>query len=158
MADSAQLFLHGFDEAMRRAELEGATPAERERNRRRVEVAYEITSAVPSSEDLAFLHSGLCQTHLPRSRPSSNRAVWLRTAGRFKLAIQPGLLVPEKRSAPRSVEIDDEDLYCGVPYGPKARLILIWLQSEGGEESRSQHGSIDVGLDQVTRPPGDWRP
>src|SRR5689334_254875 len=113
MADSTQLLLLGFEKAMRLAELEGATPAQRERNRRRVEIAYEINSALPSPEDLAFLHSGLCQTHLPRSRPASNRAVWLRQSGRFKLVIQPGLLVPEGRSSPRAAEIDDETLYCG---------------------------------------------
>jgi hypothetical protein len=131
MADSAQLILLGFDEALRRAELESTTPAERERNRRRVEIAFEIGSALPTSEDLAFLHSGLCQTHLPRSRPTSNRSVWLRQSGRFKLIIQPGLLVPEGRNSSRAAELDDERFYCGVPYGPKARLILIWLQSEG---------------------------
>jgi Plasmid encoded RepA protein len=131
MADSAQLLLLGFEEAMRRAHIEGATPAERERNRRRVEVAFEINSALPSPDDLAFLHSGLCQTHLPRSRPSSNRSVWIRQSGRFKLVIQPGLLVPEGRNSTRATEVDDENFYCGVPYGPKARLILIWLQSEG---------------------------
>lgn len=31
----------------------------------------------------------------------------------------------------RAAEVDDEGLYCGVPYGSRARLILIWLQSEG---------------------------
>jgi hypothetical protein len=31
----------------------------------------------------------------------------------------------------RAAEIDDDRQYCGVPYGSKARLILIWLQSEG---------------------------
>jgi len=131
MGDSAQLLLLGFDEAMRRADLEGATAAERERNRRRVEVAFDINSALPTPEDLAFLHAGLCQTHLPRSRPSSNRSVWLRQSGRFKLVIQPGLLLPDGCSASRAAEIDDERFYCGIPYGPKARLILIWLQSEG---------------------------
>jgi Plasmid encoded RepA protein len=131
MADSSQLALLGFDEALRRATLEGATEFERERNRRRVEVAYEITLNLPGPSDLAFLHSGLCQTHLPRSRPSSNRSAWLRQSGRFKLVIQPGLVVSDSRSGVRTAEIDDEDAWCGVPYGPKARLILIWLQSEG---------------------------
>ena len=131
MSDNAQLLLLGFDEAMRRADLEAANAAERERNRKRVEVAFDINSSLPTPEDLAFLHAGLCQTHLPRSRPASNRSVWLRQSGRFRLVIQPGMLVPEGRNTSRAAEVDDETFYCGVPYGPKARLILIWLQSEG---------------------------
>jgi hypothetical protein len=131
MTDSSQLTLLGFDEAMRRATLESATEHERERNRRRVEVAFEIALNLPGPNDLAFLHSGLCQTHLPRSRPSSNRSAWLRQSGRFRLVIQPGLLVSRSRTGSRTAEIDDDEAWCGVPYGPKARLILIWLQSEG---------------------------
>ena len=132
MSKREQLDL-GFEEALRRADAEAATPAERERNRRRVEVTFEINSALPTVDELAFLHSGLCQTHLPRSRPTSNRAVWIRHSGRFKLVIQPGLLMSDAAGqvGGRGTEVDDESLFCGVPYGPKARLILIWLQSEG---------------------------
>lgn len=128
-----QLELLGLDECLRRADLAGATLAERRANRRRVETAYEICTSLPGLDDLAFMHAGLCQTHLPRSRPRSNSDAWIRQSGRFRLVIQPGILVPdtgghgESRWSPAS----DDSIYCGVPYGPRARLLMIWLQSEG---------------------------
>lgn len=132
MAGREQLDL-SFEAALQPTGAPAATVAARERDRRRVEVAFEINTALPTADDLAFLHSGLCQTHLPRSRPASNRSVWIRQSGRFKLVIQPGLLLPDLAgwAGAARAEADDEALFCGVPYGPKARLILIWLQSEG---------------------------
>ena len=58
---------------------------------------------------------------------------WVRQSGRFKLVIQPGMAVqgPESKPNRKMSEAELERLYCGVPFGPKARLILIWLQSEG---------------------------
>lgn len=136
--DPNQLEILGLDESLRQAELLSATPSERKRARRRLEVAHEIMTALPTPEDLAFMHAGLCQTHLPRSRPKSNRAAWIRQSGRFKLVIQPGLIVRDGRSSKGAASVDDESLYCGVPYGTRARLLLIWLQSEGikGREIR----------------------
>lgn len=133
MAIREQLELLGFEETLRQADAKAASPAERARNRRRVEVAHEIMSSLPQAEDLNFLHSGLCQTHLPRSRPASNRDVWIRSNGRFQLVIQPGMLADGVRpSGGRTLsDTEQETMFCGVPYGPKARLILIWLQSEG---------------------------
>lgn len=129
--DSRQLEMFGLDECLRRADLEAATAAERRQNRKRVEVAYEIATSLPTQDDLAFLHAGLCQTHLPRSRPRSNRAAWIRQSGRFKLVIQPGMLIGDDRPNSAGASVDEETLYCGVPYGSRARLLMIWLQSEG---------------------------
>ena len=49
-----------------------------------------------------------------------NRGVWRRQSGRFSLLVQPG-------------EIDDGRgvRHVGVPYGSRARLIMLHLQSEG---------------------------
>src|SRR3954465_4947223 len=80
-----QLELLGLDECLRRAEAEGATTAERLRLRDRYETAHGIMSALPEADELAFLHSGLCQTYLPHSRPASNRAIWRRSAGDLTL-------------------------------------------------------------------------
>jgi hypothetical protein len=118
---SGQLELLGLDETRRRAAAEGATPAERKRLLKRIDVAHELMSELPAAEDLSFLHSGLCQTCLPHSRPAENHAIWRRRSGRFSLLVQPG--------AVDSAEGDPQ--YVGVPYGPKARLILIHLQTEG---------------------------
>ena len=116
---SAQLEMFGLDGARRLAE--GATTSARERSRllRRIDVTHELMSELPAGEDLSFLHSGLCQTCLPHSRPGEDHAVWQRKSGRFSLTVQPG--VRSRRRRP----------IVGVPYGPKARLILIHLQTEG---------------------------
>ena len=85
-----QLELLGFEGAMRAAEAEWSAPADRARTRRRVEVTHTIASSSPESEDISYLHSGLCQTCLPHRRPASNRDVWKRQSGRFRLIVQPG--------------------------------------------------------------------
>lgn len=130
MPDAAeQLELIGLDEARRRAD--GApTKAARSRLLNRIETTHDLLTAMPTSEDLAFLHSGLCQTCLPHSRPSRNSAVWRRESGRFTLMVTPGVLSRGPRAGRRQGEGDDDD-YVGVPFGPKARLIMIHLQTEG---------------------------
>lgn len=118
---TGQLEMLGLDETKRRVVAEGATPAERKRLLKRVEVTHELMSELPAADDLSFLHSGLCQTCLPHSRPAEDHAIWRRRSGRFSLLVQPG-----------AVDTDEGDpRYVGVPYGPKARLILIHLQTEG---------------------------
>jgi hypothetical protein len=119
-----QLELLGFEEARRRAAHDGTTRRERIRAIRRVETAHELLSELPAAEDLSFLHSGLCQTALPHSRPAEDHIPWHRRSGRFSLIVQPGV-VDTGRGGQGAVR------YVGVPYGPKARLILIHLQTEG---------------------------
>jgi hypothetical protein len=111
-----QLEMFGVERT--RALIEETDTSARERSRllRRVDVTHEIMSELPGSEDLSFLHSGLCQTCLPHSRPAENHALWFRRSGRFSLTIQPGTF---------------DGQYVGVPFGPKARLIMIHLQTEG---------------------------
>lgn len=124
MSVTDQLDLLGLEETRRRVSAEAGTPRQRGRLLRRVETAHELLSSLPEAEDLSFLHSGLCQTALPHSRPESNHAVWRRTSGRFTLLITPGTLVrPDAHPA--------DEGWVGVPYGTKARLILIHLQTEG---------------------------
>jgi replication initiator protein len=119
-APRAQLELLGLDEALRRADAAAATPGERRRLRERLEAAHGVLTALPTPDELAFLHSGLCQTFLPHARPASDDAIWRRRAGRFTLLVSPGAIDDGHRVA-----------RVGVPYGTKARLILIYLQSEG---------------------------
>ncbi|MBE7159268.1 MAG: plasmid replication protein [Rhodospirillales bacterium] len=124
MKIAKQLELLGLDETRRRIAGEAATPRERERLLQRVDLAHEMLSTMPDAEDLGFLHSGLCQTCLPHSRPASNHAIWRRTSGRFTLSITPGSVT--RLGAPPG-----DDGWVGVPYGAKARLILFHLQTEG---------------------------
>jgi hypothetical protein len=115
-----QLEIFGLEETRKLARGEGTSSRERIRLEKRVEVTHDLMSGLPSTDDLSFLHSGLCQVALPHSRPSDNSAIWHRQSGRFSLMVQPGAL-----------DIDGVPRYVGVPYGPKARLILIHLQTEG---------------------------
>ena len=69
---AAQLELLGLDETRRRV-VQGCSPAERRKMLKRVETMHEVMSALPASDELSFLHSGLCQTCLPHNRPEQTR-------------------------------------------------------------------------------------
>jgi Plasmid encoded RepA protein len=128
-----QLEMFGLAETLRRVDALTSSPYERRRLRQRVEITHEVLSSDPSPEELSFLHSGLCQTCLPHSRPTQNHAVWRRTAGRFSLMITPGVVddTPKSTRNRQPTTNEFEQMYVGVPYGSKARLILIYLQTEG---------------------------
>jgi len=119
-----QLEIFGLEETKRLASATLPSKRQRDRMARRIDTTHDIMSSLPEGEDLSFLHSGLCQTCLPHSRPAQNHTVWRRTSGRFTLSISPGTLVKADSSP-------DDDGYVGVPFGTKARLILIHLQTEG---------------------------
>lgn len=77
----------------------------------------EIAAAVlgDESEDRIFTHPVLCLTILPhRIRP--DREIWRRVNGPYTLMVQP--------------TADHNGAYYGVPHGSKARLILLYLQTE----------------------------
>jgi len=127
-----QLDLLGLDETVR--QVEAAAPThQRKREVRRVTTLHQMLSELPSADDLSFLHSGFCQTCLPHSRPAQNRSVWRRSAGRFRLIVTPGIIdTSDDDTAMRQPTVEQEDqMFVGVPYGTKARLILIHLQTEG---------------------------
>ena len=120
MADiHQQLMLFGADELRRVA---AAIPDLNERRREldRIEAASAALSE-PAEDDLAFSHSGLCQTCLPHARPATNDLIWQRSSGRFHLMVSPGVVRGPDGKATR----------VGVPYGTRARLIMIFLQTEG---------------------------
>ena len=74
-----------------------------------------------SSEDtdIGYLFSGWAQAALPHRRLPDD-AAWQVTTDRVTLIVQPGL-----RPAPGGTPIS-----VGVPYGSRARLILLYLQTE----------------------------
>lgn len=111
-----QLELHGLDGARRQLAAGAGTASERSRIARLVETAHDLLAAPPTPDDLAFLYSGLCQTALPHKALRRPHDVWERRAGRFALTVVPGVIGGQ---------------YVGVPYGSRARLIMIFLQSEG---------------------------
>jgi hypothetical protein len=130
-AIASQLNLLGLEETRRQAELFSPTKSALSRRLNRIEATHAAMGEsehglVPegTSEDLAFLHAGLCQSGcgLPHSRPDNDNMIWQRSAGRFHVLVNPGTIVDEKTG--RAIRV-------GVPYGSKARLIMIHLQTEG---------------------------
>lgn len=140
MAESPakQLSLLGIEEAIRQGTAGLRAPGEKRRVQHGLELAQELLLEPPGDDDFAFMHSGLCQTYLPHSKPRENRSLWRRSAGRFTLIVQPGLVdgtpMEDRRRQPT---LDEQDaMFVGVPYGARARLILIYLQSEGVQRGR----------------------
>jgi len=129
----AQLQLLGLDETRRLAVAGISEPRQRTSRLDQVEATHELLSSMPAPEDLSFMHSGLCQTCLPHSRPAKNTAIWRRHSGRFTLIVTPGLIDNTGTETRTRQPTEDETnaMYVGVPYGTKARLILIHLQTEG---------------------------
>jgi hypothetical protein len=70
---------------------------------------------------IGFLYSGWTQAALPHRRPPDD-AVWQITSERVTLLVEPG-------RRPSTVE-GVQPGYFGVPYGSRARLIMLYLQSE----------------------------
>lgn len=67
------------------------------------------------SDERVFTHPVLCLTILPhRGRPEHE--IWKRVNGPYTLMVQP--------------TADHDGTYHGVPHGSKARLILLYLQTE----------------------------
>jgi hypothetical protein len=129
--DQLDLMVDGLDEARRK--VEAAPRSMRTRLLKQLETEHDLLSGLPAIDDLSFLHSGLCQTCLPHSRPASNTTPWTRTSGRFTLIVSPGVLDdrPMEDKLRQPTKAETEDMYVGVPYGSRARLIMIYLQTEG---------------------------
>jgi len=83
--------------------------------------AVEAAIQYMGDEDvgIGFLYSGWCQAALPHKR-LANDAVWKVQTERVTLMVEPGR---------RNLSGQDTE-FCGVPYGSRARLILLYLQSE----------------------------
>ena len=87
--------------------------------RRLVEVSTDIEMS--PGEQIAFQHTVLCQTGMPYRNPGENTRLWERRNGQVLLRIEAG-------SAMHPVEGRFVDM--PLPFGPKARLILIHLNGE----------------------------
>lgn len=86
------------------------------REDRLVKTAAEIASERPGGEDLAFMHSIMCQVGLPRSKTDDRE--FLRKSGDFWLYVQAGMIDEGSGPVPQP-----------VPYGPLPRLALAWLST-----------------------------
>ena len=99
--------------------------------RRVVKAAAEI-AIDPDGIALAFIHTVLCQTYLPYRDPGRDVREWVRTNGGISLMVQAGAAQRPDRGLVK----------VGLPFGPKPRLILGYLNAQA---LRQQNPVIDVG-------------
>ena len=95
--------------------------------------AVEVALVYMSDEDagIGFLYSGWCQAALPHKRLADDQ-VWKVQTERVTLVVEPG-----------RANLPGNDMrWVGVPYGSRARLILLYLQSEA---LRTQSRDIELG-------------
>ena len=86
---------------------------------RLLDLAADIATSPP--EDLAFTHSVLAQTSLPTTRPPDGMRRWERHQGRATLLVQAGEAIDP--TTQKFIKLP-------LPYGPKARLLLMHLNTE----------------------------
>jgi hypothetical protein len=85
-----------------------------------------IDAALDGQLDVSFLLNGFCIAGLPLRRPRDNTLVWKRQDERFALTVQsPEIALPGGTS-----------FVAGLPFGPKARLLAMWLATEAKDPSR----------------------
>lgn len=92
----------------------------------------DIIKQKSSIENAIFQHSVLCQTFMPYRNPGKDVRIWTQQQGNVSLAIQGSEIMNPKT---RKYE------FSGLPFGPKARLILAHINSEA---IRNQSADIDV--------------
>jgi len=83
------------------------------------------------SHGIGVTYSGFCMTSLPHKRLLDDER-WIREHGRVKLVVEPG--IDERR--------DGSIMTVGVPYGARARLIMIYLQTEA---LRNRSREVELG-------------
>jgi hypothetical protein len=99
------------EKAERRAQM---TPIQRRRD-----VVRETIADNPLDKaDIHHIHSVLALCGLPYKRPPEESTLYTRKYGRMSLTVQAGILVE-----PRNGDVVQQ----GLPYGPKARLLLLHL-------------------------------
>ena len=96
---------------------QGVSSSTLDYDRRIVDAASQYMAAEES--EVSFLYSGWAQSGLPHKRLADDEPWHIRT-DHMSLIVQPGM------KSMRSGEI----VHVGVPFGSRARLVLIYLQSE----------------------------
>lgn len=117
----------GRDEAMRLVMAE---------DRHLVRVAADVLAE--ERDGVGVTYSGFCQAALPHKRLPDGEA-WVRRGDHVALMVEPGRLLRPGSAEPEMV---------GVPFGSRARLILLYLQTRA-----VRTGSREVELGRSMR---DW--
>lgn len=117
-----QLVLNvGRDEALRRVGID---------DRHLVKIAADVLTE--EANDIGVTYSGFCQAALPHKRLRVDEP-WVRQNERITLMVEPGRIL-----RPGSLEPE----LLGIPYGSRARLILLYLQTRA---MRSASREVELG-------------
>ena len=112
---------HGREEALKKVD-----PADRHL----VRVAADILAE--DDDAIGVTYSGFCQASLPHKRLPAEKE-WILQSERLTLMIEPGRLIRPGTN---------EGEFVGVPYGSRARLILLYLQTQA---LRSRSREVELG-------------
>ncbi len=93
-----------------------------------VDIAAEVMAA--ETERLGISYTGFCLTSLPHKKLPDTET-WERLGHNVRLWVEPG-----------KMHLGDRTVTYGVPYGARARMILIYLQTQA---VRSQSREIELG-------------
>jgi hypothetical protein len=121
------VLVHGRDQARRMVEPE---------RRRLVDIAAEVLG--DEGGRIGISYTGFCLTGLPHKRLPDDQA-WEKQGHRVTLLVEPGRMKASGRGPTK---------LWGVPYGARARMILLYLQTEA-----VRSGSPEVELGRSMR---DW--
>lgn len=102
--------------------------------RRLIVSSAEIEADAPDS--ILFQHTVFCQTGMPYRNPGDDMSLWDKEQGRVALCIQAGPVMDDHTGRWRRI---------GLPYGPKPRLILAYLNAEA-LRTRSPEIEVDQSL------------
>lgn len=80
-----------------------------------------VKHAWEAVEEISYQHTVLCQTALPVRRPPESVRIWEQQQGRAALSLEAG-----RACDPNTQKFVNLPL----PFGPKARLVLMYLNSE----------------------------
>lgn len=99
-----------------------------ERQRSLIDIAAGVLA--DESQAIGISYTGFCLTSLPHKKLADDQA-WTKTGHRVTLMVEPGRMMINKRAK----------MY-GVPYGARARMILLYLQ---GQAVRSKSREVELG-------------
>jgi hypothetical protein len=114
------VLVHGRDKARAMVEPE---------QRRMVDIAAEVMS--DDEGKIGITYTGFCLTGLPHKRLPDDQ-VWDKAGHRVRLLVEPGRMV-QGRGPVKLV---------GVPYGARARMILLYLQTQA---VRTRSREVELG-------------
>ncbi|WP_247870786.1 replication protein RepA [Azospirillum sp. TSO5] len=80
---------------------------------------------------IGITYSGFCILSFPHRKLKSDDEVWVRSTGPFSLLIEPGAVAKGRKV-----------VRLGVPYGSRARLIMLYLQTQA---LRTRSPEVEIG-------------